>query len=368
MAVYKVIQDIESEDKLLGPLTFKKFIYAIIAGSCLFIDFRLVFIASPIKWLFILMFGLPAILFGVLASPLGRDQPTEVWLLSRIRFFLKPRIRIWDQEGMSDLVTVTAPKKVDIQRMSKLSPNEVNSRLKTLAMTLDTRGWAIKNVDVSVSVPELEANNSAAESDRLVGTTGMPDQMPVVDVHASDDIMDEKNNPTAKKFDNMMKQAETKRKHGILSAIKELVDIDEAPRTTKSKKTASAHKSTKNLPATKAAIEKAKKMTAAEKARRQEEWEAQIAQKLAQARTKFGAGFEAGRKKADPTHHIVGANLPPAQPPPPATPAVTAATQSVNMGLAQSGNAFSVATLSQLAKHNNQIQQTGPDEVTISLH
>src|ERR1700759_873586 len=100
MAVYKVIQDVEAEDKLLGPLTFKSFIYAIIAGICAYVNFRLVLIGSPIKWVFILMFLAPMVLFGVLASPLGRDQPTEVWLLSKIRFYLKNRKRIWDQEGM----------------------------------------------------------------------------------------------------------------------------------------------------------------------------------------------------------------------------------------------------------------------------
>jgi hypothetical protein len=49
MAVYKVIQDVEAEDKLLGPLTLKGFIYALIAATCAFIEFKLVFIGSPLK-------------------------------------------------------------------------------------------------------------------------------------------------------------------------------------------------------------------------------------------------------------------------------------------------------------------------------
>src|SRR6266576_5729998 len=138
MAVYKVIQDIESEDKLLGPLTLKGFVYAAIAGISAFIEFRLLLVGTPLKWLFMLLFAFPMILFGVLASPLGREQPTEVWLLSRIRYFLKPRQRIWDQEGSSDLVTITAPKKEDLHLTKDLSPTEVQSRLKTLASTLDT--------------------------------------------------------------------------------------------------------------------------------------------------------------------------------------------------------------------------------------
>src|ERR1043165_5457079 len=138
MAVYKVIQDVEAEDKLFGPLTFKSFVYAIIAGTLAFVNFKLLLIGAPIKWIFIPMFAIPMILFGVLASPLGRDQPTEVWLLSKIRYFLKPRARIWDQEGMDELVTVTAPKKEELRLTKDFSQSEVHSRLKTLASTLDT--------------------------------------------------------------------------------------------------------------------------------------------------------------------------------------------------------------------------------------
>jgi hypothetical protein len=371
MAVYKVIQDIEAEDKLLGPLSLKGFIYAAIAGVCAFINVKLIFIGTPLKWVFIIMFALPMILFGVLASPLGREQPTEVWLLSRIRFFLKPRSRIWDQEGMSQYVTITAPPKKQLILTKNLSQNEVHSRLKTLAMTLDTRGWAIKNVDVNLSVPELETSNAATESDRLVGAAGIPREKPVVDVHAADDILDEKNNPTAKKFDSMVKAADAKRKHGILTALKDWVDDDddEKPKSKHAKKTTKREpKSTKDLPSTKEAIAKAKAERAAERARQQAEWEEEISGKLASARSQFSAEFEEGHKKDSPLHHVVGPiqdNLPkkPAEPTP-----VTPAPQTVNMELAQSGNAFSVATLSQLANRQPKVQQTGPGEVTISLH
>lgn len=39
MATYKVIQDIEAEDKLVGPLTLRQFIYAAIAAVCAYISF-----------------------------------------------------------------------------------------------------------------------------------------------------------------------------------------------------------------------------------------------------------------------------------------------------------------------------------------
>lgn len=375
MAVYKVIQDIEAEDKLLGPLSFKAFVYALIAIACGFINFKLLLVGSPVKFLFILIFLVPMLLFGVLASPLGREQPTEVWLLSRIRFFLKPRKRIWDQSGMMDLVTVTVPKKQELHLTKELSQDEVQSRLKTLAVTLDTRGWAIKNVDVNLSVPET-AVQSTAQSDRLVGAGGVPQQMPVADVHAADDILDEKNNPTAQKFEAMMRKAEEDRRHSLLSTLRGLVETDE-PREKKktkhkarTKKPARGH-SAKDLPATRQALARLSKETAQERARRQAEEDAAIAQKLEKARTSFSAEFEGDHIKANPHHRVFGSRARPASQPTPAAAApnsVTAARQADNMELAQSGSAFSVSTLSQLANRPDDTQPAGPNEVSISLH
>jgi hypothetical protein len=328
MAVYKVIQDVEAEDKLLGPLTFKSFIYALVAGTCAFIDFKLIFLGSPLKWLFILMFSLPMLLFGVLASPLGHDQPTEVWLLSRIRFFLKPRRRLWDQEGMEELVTITVPKKIE-QRLTKdISQNEVRSRLKTLASTLDTRGWAIKNVDTNLNITVPQAPSAALASDRLVADAGYTQSAQVIDIHAADDILDEQNNPTAQKFASLMQDADQKRKKDVLQTMKGLIEDSSEALTENS-----------------------------------------LTKRLAKARVDFHPkhshkpSHKSKRAETAPKSEIVKKPEPAPKPTP-----VTPERQAVNMELAQSGSAFSVATLSQLANRQPQIEQTGPNEVTISLH
>jgi hypothetical protein len=213
MAVYKVIQDIEAEDKLLGPLTFKGLIYAGITVICGFINIKLLGASAlgPVKWLFIFILLFPMVLFGVLASPIGREQPTEVWLLARIRFFLKPRLRIWDQTGITELVTITVPKKMLKQLTKNFTQSEVNSRLQALATTLDSRGWAVKNINVNLnSSPNyFQAQD---ESDRLVATEGLIKEVPTIEVRADDDILDERSNPTAQNFQSLMAQAEEERR------------------------------------------------------------------------------------------------------------------------------------------------------------
>jgi hypothetical protein len=221
MAVYKVIQDIEAEDRLLGPLTFKGLVYAGITALIGFINFRIMVTSSlgPIRWVVILILLMPMGLFGVLASPLGRDQPTEVWLLSRIRFMLKPRLRIWSQIGISDLVKITVPKKIERVLTKGYSEEEVSSRLQALATTLDSRGWAVKHVNVNLNAYAGYLKQDS-ESDRLIDTSTLVAEVPAVDVRASDDILDEKNNATAQNFQNLIVQADSLRKQYMKDKVK----------------------------------------------------------------------------------------------------------------------------------------------------
>src|SRR5882672_513781 len=141
MAVYKVIQDIEAEDKLLGPLTLRQFIYA--GGAALF--YYLTFLAVTKGAAFMSVVFLPIALIGTFfAWPWSRDQPTEIWALAKIRFYVKPRRRIWNQSGVKELVTITAPRKIQTVYTNGLTQNEVQNRLRALAETIDSRGWAIK--------------------------------------------------------------------------------------------------------------------------------------------------------------------------------------------------------------------------------
>ncbi len=199
MATYKVIQDVEAEDKLVGPLTLRQFIYAGIAAISGYLGFLLTTKGAG----FMLVVFVPIMLVcGFFAFPWGRDQPTEIWALAKIRFLFKPRKRIWDQSGVKDLVTVTAPKHVERNLTNGLNQEEVQSRLNALASTIDSRGWAVKNVNVSMGA--ASAMLPLYTSDRLVQASSLPQEVSNVDVRPSDDILDETANPVAQHFDSMI--------------------------------------------------------------------------------------------------------------------------------------------------------------------
>jgi hypothetical protein len=143
MAVYKVPQDVEAEDKLVGPLSFRQFIYLMIAGASAFVGFML-FQASP----FLVIIALPfVLLFGALALPLRKDQPMETYLLAMLRFFLKPKRRLWDPDGTITYVEITAPKTVERHLTKELTEQAAEERLDYLSRVMDSRGWALKGID-----------------------------------------------------------------------------------------------------------------------------------------------------------------------------------------------------------------------------
>jgi hypothetical protein len=197
MAQYKVLQDIEAEDKLLGPLSLRQFIYAAIVIVIGFIGFKL----GTVQPLLAIPFIPPLVFFGLLAAPFGGQQSSEVWLLAKIKFFVFPRQRIWDQEGLQELVTITAPKPKELPAMKNFGKEEAQSRLKALASTMDTRGWAIKNLNTPGYVNPYNQNSS---SDRLLELqTTTPDD--IANVKPNEDVLDT-SNPLSQAMNSMVAQ------------------------------------------------------------------------------------------------------------------------------------------------------------------
>ena len=206
MATYKVIQDIEAEDKFLGPLTMKQFIFG---ASAAFFGYLSFFAITKGAYFLLTIFMPPAMLGAFLAIPWSSEQSTEIWVLAKLRFMFKPRARIWDQAGLEELVTITAPKKMEKQLTNGLDPTEVQSRLKALATTIDSRGWAVKNSTLPDSFAPFQE-----DSDRLVSPATLP--KPVLDNEPQFSDMLDEGTPVAENFDHMMEaSSEEHRKESL---------------------------------------------------------------------------------------------------------------------------------------------------------
>ena len=211
MATYTVIQDIEAEDKFLGPLTLKQFIFG--AGG-LFFAYLCFFAASRGGTFLLVLFVPPALLGFFLAIPWSSEQPTEVWVLAKLRFKIKPKARVWDQSGLEELVKVTAPKKIERQLTNGLDPTEVQSRLKALAETIDTRGWAVKNATLS----DTQQPGISQNSQRLLEIDNVPREVPDIDLNQYEDVLDE-DTTVSENFNSMIQTSSRVRRQQSLDKM-----------------------------------------------------------------------------------------------------------------------------------------------------
>ena len=195
MAVYKVPQDVEADDKLIGPFSFRQFIYLIIVVMAIALAWGLAQLFIPLA-----IVPLPVILlFGALALPLRKDQPMETYMAAMVSFFLKPHHRLWDPDGIDSLIEITAPKMVEIQRIKNITQGEAERSFDYLAEIVDTQGWSVRGSGV-------QAPNSAMISDAYF------------EAQQTQDIMDS-NNAMAQSFSQKLSQSDARRHQDAMNMM-----------------------------------------------------------------------------------------------------------------------------------------------------
>ena len=163
MATHAVPQDVEADDKLIGFLSLKQFIFTIIGlgfGYLTFFFFTKVHPLASVIWLPF------TVVFLVLGLYQRKDQPVEIYLASALGFYFKPRTRIWSQEGYEERVKITAPPVLEKHYTKNFTGEEAVSRLEGLSLMMDSRGWASKKIE-DWQNPQLAT--IATDSDRLIG-------------------------------------------------------------------------------------------------------------------------------------------------------------------------------------------------------
>ena len=198
MAVYKVPQDVEADDKLLGPFSFKQFVFLIVAVGMIALAWGLFSVLPPLA-----IIPVPiALFFGALALPLRKDQPMEVYLAAVVSFMLKPKQRLWRADGTERMVEVIAPRVEEKQYGKGYDQAEVNRRLSYLATLVDTHGWSVRGVDN----PNSSVEGSSMQADWYN------------EAQAAQDPLDP-SSKTARAFETLIERADEKRHDDIVQQM-----------------------------------------------------------------------------------------------------------------------------------------------------
>ncbi|PIT97425.1 hypothetical protein COT77_01575 [Candidatus Berkelbacteria bacterium CG10_big_fil_rev_8_21_14_0_10_41_12] len=121
---YKVPQNIDLEDKIVGPFTMKQFVYLLIGG---FIIYGFYSFLSKNYDNFTAVFLLVAIPVGLICFAFVfvkvNDRPFEVFVKNIIKFLTSPKQRIWGEGYTPENVIIDDPtvkeKETDKQKDSR---------------------------------------------------------------------------------------------------------------------------------------------------------------------------------------------------------------------------------------------------------
>jgi len=132
----------------------------------------------------------------------------EIYLAAVVRFFFKPRLRLWQPEGQVNLVTIIAPHIEEKQLTKSYGADEAQQRLAYLADVIDTQGWAARGVS-GTALASLNDTITAEAS-------------------TVDDIMDESIG-IGRQFDSLIEQQDAIRKQQMTQQFQAAMQQPSAP-------------------------------------------------------------------------------------------------------------------------------------------
>jgi len=144
MARLKIPQGVTKEDKLVGPLTLKQFLYVLGGASVLFIAYRY----YSLQYLYLIEFVIISFVVGTLTIALAfakvNGRAFVIFLATLFRFIFVPKTRSWYKEPRELLPTIKA-RATDIKdTKSEIEERQDNQKfqmqIEKLASILDTGG------------------------------------------------------------------------------------------------------------------------------------------------------------------------------------------------------------------------------------
>lgn len=136
---YKVPQNIDIEDKVIAGLTLRQFMFILIGGGFVLLEYYA--FGKGSSFLFLPIAIITAGIAIAFAFAKINDRPFEVFVSSAIKSLFAPHQRVWRKDVDLDIpphTEVTPQKPVSKKR----SPEEIKSGLERLAMVVDSGGAA----------------------------------------------------------------------------------------------------------------------------------------------------------------------------------------------------------------------------------
>ena len=172
---FKVPQNIDMEDKIVGPLTLVQFMELMVTCLVFYATFR------SGSLVLTLAVGAPVLLVGLmLAFVKIQDQPFSHFALALLQYTLRPRYRVWKKDTALERMTIPAPvtpiHKAEEAEFAAQTQHrrETIGQLDKLTRMLDTQGEAAVEASGGVTAKGIEKTVAASQPKRVPVTVAAP--------------------------------------------------------------------------------------------------------------------------------------------------------------------------------------------------
>ena len=178
---FQVPQNIDLEDKIVGPLTLKSFLILLFGGMFIYILFFL-----PIPRAITIVI---AVFFGIILLAISfikvQDQPFPKFFVSLVYYIMRPKKRLWNQNDIKPEVKIKGKTQKEVVHPAKQSLS--TQQIAKLAAIVDTKGWrpisseTVDGEEINLenrvkSTPETKLPQSKIESKNAVDVLEVPPQ------------------------------------------------------------------------------------------------------------------------------------------------------------------------------------------------
>jgi len=158
----KVPQSIDLEEKVVGQLTVKQFMYLLggaLFGYLVYKAYDLGALHIYLAFIIIAFIALAALAFAF-ARP--NQQPFEAFIGDFILFLIMPKRRLWSRDAIGRGKAVKVKKKGEDKKLA--TPKQVTpDRLKALAAVLDSRGFEVGEESLKEHLGNVDAQIKKGE-------------------------------------------------------------------------------------------------------------------------------------------------------------------------------------------------------------
>ena len=130
-----VPQFIDSEDKIIGPITVRQFLICLVGAGVLFVEYKVLATAY-----FVFAAMVTAGLFGTFGFLKINGQPFHIFFLNFVQTQIRPALRVWNKNAV--VATVSQEKIIGLPTVEAAAkkPRPTSTRLRDLALTVNTGG------------------------------------------------------------------------------------------------------------------------------------------------------------------------------------------------------------------------------------